>query len=168
MSQIRQRAIAIITMTSLAAIAAFAAGSASGSVTQCSALHLSAKMTVIGGSRGAGNVSYKLTLKNNGPGSCLINKHPGLRLVGKSGLGLPTHVKKIGSNGFVSIQAGKSVSQQLRFSPDIPGPGEPSHGACEPAAHKIVVSLNPTTVRGPILPPTPVCGHGAIQQKPLG
>lgn len=167
MSKLRRSILATVALTAIAGVAALAAGSASGSVSACNATNLTAKMTVIKGSGGLGHISYKLTLKNTSPGSCLVNTHPGLKLVKKNGKPLPTHVTKLGKNGFVSVHSGKSVSQQLRFSPDVPGPGEPTTGPCEPAAHTIVVFLNPTSVRGPIVPPTPVCEHGAIQQKAL-
>jgi Domain of unknown function (DUF4232) len=165
MKHLRRRLIPICAVAAVAAVGALAAASATGSVGSCA--HLSAKMTVVGGSAGAGHISYKLTLKNSGPGSCRVDTHPGLKLLKANGAGLPTHVTKVGPSGSVLIKAGKSASAQLRFSPDVPGPGEPSHGPCEPAAHKIKIIAS-TPVVGPISPATPVCEHGAIQQKPLG
>jgi hypothetical protein len=159
--------MAICSVTAVAAAGALAASSATGSVANCGSAHLSVKMTVIGGSSGAGHISYELTLKNSGPGSCRVDKHPGLKLLKANGGGLPTHVIKVGANGTVLIKEGKSASAQLRFSPDIPGPGERRQGPCEPAAHKIKIIASVPTV-GPISPPTPVCGHGAMQMKPLG
>jgi len=52
-----------------------------------------------------------------------------------------------------------------RFSPDIPGPGEPQTGrACEPTATKLrVVVSGGGTLLAPISPPTPVCEHGSLQ-----
>jgi hypothetical protein len=167
MKHLRRRLVAICSVAAVAAAGALAASSATGSVANCGSAHLSVKMTVINGSAGAGHISYKLKLKNSGPGSCRVDKHPGLKLLKGNGAGLPTHVTKVGPNGSILIKAGKSASAQLRFSPDIPGPGEPTHGSCEPAAHKIKVIASTPTV-GPVSPPTPVCEHGAIQQKPLG
>jgi hypothetical protein len=166
MKHFRATVLAIGVVAAVAAVAA-SAGSASASVPNCNATDLKAKMTVIQGSAGAGHISYKLTLKKTSPGTCLVNTHPGVKLLKANGTPLPTHVTKVGRKGFVSVRSGRSVSADLRFSPDIPGPGEPTRGPCEPAAHKIAVFLNPSSVRGPITPPTPVCGHGAIQQKPL-
>ncbi len=164
MIHLRGRLVAICSVTAVAVAGGFAASNASGAGGNCA--HLSVKMTVIGGSFGAGHVSYKLTLKNSGPGACRVDKHPGLKLLKANGAGLPTHVIKLGPAGSVLIKAGKSASAQLRFSPDMPGPGEPKRGPCEPAAHKIKV-IGSTPVVGPISPPTSVCEHGAMQQKPL-
>lgn len=157
-----------VCAAALVVVAAIAATSASGSVQQCSAQHLSAKMTLIKGSFGAGNVSYKLSVKNNGPGSCIMSTYPGLKLVSATGKALPTRVKPTQKAKTNVIPAGQTATAKLRFSPDIPGPGEPTHGACEPKAAKIVVSLNPTTVRGPINPPTSVCQKGLMTMTPLG
>ena len=98
-------------------------------------------MSVIPDSRGAGNVEYRLTIRYHGPSVCTVSSHPQLRLIGAGGERLPTHVKEEGPRGIAVIRLGEAVSAKLRFSPDIPGPGEPAHGPCEPLAHEVSVML---------------------------
>jgi hypothetical protein len=143
---------------------AFAATSASGFPKKCT---LHPEMTLIQGSRGAGNVGYRLTIRNSGPGACSVGRHPGLNLISESDEALPTTRVKTGPAGTVAIPVGGSVSARLRFSEDIPGPGEPGHGPCEPKAAKIRVHLGAGYRIGPIDPPTPVCDHGRIEEGSL-
>jgi hypothetical protein len=165
-------------LTSIAAFAAFAAtatGSATatptatGSAPRCAPAHVSAMMTQIPGSGSAGHIDYRVAIKNRGAASCTLGNHPGLRLLKTNGQRLPTHVTKLGRQRLVTITPGHSASARLHFSPDIPGPLEPVRGLCQPVAHKVTVFLTPTkSVVGPVRPPTPVCEHGAIAEKPLG
>jgi len=138
----------------------------------CKGSQLSAAMSVIPGSAGAGNIGYRLTLKNHG-GACILGDHPGLKLLKANGQGLPTRVIKSGRTAFgtMTVGTGHSTSARLRFSPDVAGPGEPGKGPCEPAAHKVKVLLSAPgsgTVTGAVKPPTSVCEHGSIQEQPLG
>jgi hypothetical protein len=167
MSRLRRILVPLGAAAALTSVAAFAAATAEGSGQRCSAAHISAKMTVIRGSAGAGHIGYKLTLKNSGRHSCSIGNHPGLKLLNAKGRGLPTHVTKFGKQRTVTIKPGHSAGAKLRFSPDVNGPGE--HGrTCEPAAHKVRVFLTASkSVVGPVTPATSVCEHGAIQEQAL-
>jgi hypothetical protein len=164
-------AAVVIGAGALAMFASTLAASASASTAApCRAARLTATMTHILGSEGAGNTGYLLTLKNKGSTPCRLGNHPGLRLLGKTGKPLPTHVSRIGPAATVTIAAHHAASARLRFSPDIPGTGEPGQGPCEPPAHAVRVSLivpgTGTTV-GPVKPPTSVCEHGTIAEQPL-
>ena len=159
-----QRRAAAICVAAVAVAAAFAAASASGSGGGC---QLAVRMTLINGSRGAGNVSYKLTLTNRGRRSCPVTNQPDLRLLGANGQNLPTKVIASGRAGSVLLKPGKSASGKLRFSPDIPGPGEPKRGPCEPKAHSIKALGGSAGVVGPISPPTSVCEHGTMRMTSL-
>lgn len=168
MSILSRRAVYIcaIAATALAALAATASGRPSGS---CNSSFLRAKMSLINGSRGAGSVGYLLTIRNHGPGVCVVNGHPELKLIGARGEPLPTRVKDQGQRGLKAIGLGETRSAKLRFSPDIPGPGEPTEGPCEPPAHEVKVILSQSiTVVAPVEPPTSVCEHGTIQEDELG
>jgi hypothetical protein len=89
-------------------------------------------------------------------------------LLDAHGLELPTHVIREGPTGTATIRPGHGVSALLRFSPDVPSVGEPVHARCEPIAHKVRVTLAPNSaVVAPIVPPTSVCGHGTIEERPL-
>jgi len=136
----------------------------------CAASKLTGAMKLIPGSAGAGHIGYALTLKNTTTKPCRLGNHPKLKLLEANGVGLPTHVVKLGSSTTLTLAAGHKASASLRFSPDIPSAGEPSYGPCEPAAHKVRVTLTgPGTgsLRVPVSPATSVCGRGAIDEKPL-
>jgi hypothetical protein len=64
----------------------------------------------------------------------------------------------------VVIAPGHYASATARFSPDIPGPGEPQTKQCEPTAYKVRIGVPPGggSVVGPVTPPTPVCLHGSM------
>jgi hypothetical protein len=71
----------------------------------------------------------------------------------------------------VTIAARGSKSARLRFSPDIPGRGEPKKGACEPKAYGVLVTLgSPASgeLTASVKPPTSVCQHGQIRAQPPG
>lgn len=169
MTKLRRRALATCALGSVALVAALTAGSASGSVQACSKSMLVVKMSVIKGSFGAGHVSYRLTVKNRGPGNCLLSTYPGLKLLTAKGKGLPTKVIRTQKAKTNVIPVGETAKATLRFSPDIPGPGEPKTGTCEPKASKIKVSLSGgSSVVGPIKPATSVCERGTMRMTPLG
>ena len=144
--------------------AGFAVSSASGLDKKC---WLSPKMTIIGGSHAAGSVGYRLTISNPDSWSCRIGRHPFLKLIGENGDFLPTSRVKVGPQGYLVIPAGGAVSARLRFSPDIPGPGEPTQGPCEPQATEIRVRTPWGYRAGPIHPRTSVCDHGKIEEGAL-
>ena len=80
---------------------------------------------------------------------------------------LPTHVwpARIGvaTAVLVTLEPGGYTSVTARFSPDVPGPGEPPGRQCEPTAYQLRVAARgggSTVV--PIVQPTPVCQHGRL------
>lgn len=169
--RIRQTALALVAVAAAGGMASTGAtGSPGGTLRLCTAPSLTASMNHIAGSDGAGQTGYRLTLRNSGSYQCTLGNHPGLRLLRANGHPLPTHVVPSGRSQAVVIAAGKSVSARLRFSPDVPGRGEPGRGPCEPRASKVRVILNETgsvSVVGAVKPPTSVCEHGAIRESPL-
>ena len=65
----------------------------------------------------------------------------------------------------VVLRPGAAAVATARFSPDVPGTGEPTDRQCEPTAVRARVVAPPgtgTTVV-PLRPPTPVCEHGRLQ-----
>jgi len=156
------------------ACASFAtAGAASGAPGACAPASLAAQMSVIRGSAGAGNIEYRLLLRDTGKGACNVSGHPALRLLGARGAVLPTHVTPIPPGvtaALIALAPGHSASATLRFSPDVPGAGEQSTGQCEPTARRVRVTLASPghgTLSAPILPPTPVCAHGGMTETLL-
>jgi hypothetical protein len=70
----------------------------------------------------------------------------------------------------VTLRHGRAAKADARFSPDIPGPGEPQTGApCEPKAYKVRVTVPPGggTLLAPVLPATKVCVHGNMSVTAL-
>ena len=130
-------------------------------------------MSVVKGSAGAGNIEYRLVLRNRSSYSCTVSGHPGLRLLGAGGAGLPTHVTPIPPGvtaALIMLAPGRSAAATLRFSPDVPGKGEQTTGQCEPTAHRVRVTLASPghgSLSGPIAPATPVCEHGGMTETLL-
>jgi hypothetical protein len=134
----------------------------------CRAADLAGVFAVVYGSAGAGSISYDLRLQNHSSSKCFVSGIPGLRLLGKTGKALPTKVvpDKPGALTAAKIilkPAGYAAST-ARFSPDVPGTGEPVSGAqCEPTAYSVKVApAGGGSFLIPVKPPTPVCEHGRL------
>jgi hypothetical protein len=68
----------------------------------------------------------------------------------------------------VRLRLGATAKATARFSPDVPGPGEPVGKTCEPKAYRLRVTPNGGgTLTVPIQPPTPVCEHGGMSFSAL-
>lgn len=133
----------------------------------CAGKNLSGKFFVVPGSAGAGNILYTLQLRNRSKKTCFVSGIPGLRLVGKTGKLLPTHVTPAHPGAMtavkVTLKPGAYAAATARFSPDVPGPGEGHPGQCEPTAYKLRVSPSGGgSLLAPLSPPTPVCEHGGM------
>ena len=119
-------------------------------------------------SAGAGNIVYALRLHNAGTTSCLLQGLPQVRLLGATGTPLPTKVlrdPRFTPKPFV-LRPGHTATAQARFTPDVPGPGESTTGACEPVAHTLRVTAGGASVTVPIQRPTRVCVHGRMTFTP--
>jgi hypothetical protein len=129
---------------------------------------LTGTFTGIRGSAGAGNIVYRLRVTNSSSEPCFVTGVPGLTLLDHVGHKLPTNARFGGKPGTLAavvapLAPGGSATLTARFSPDIPGHGEPQLKACEPTAHKLKVAPSGGgTVTVPISPPTPVCEHGSM------
>jgi hypothetical protein len=151
------------------AVAALSASTAFGqrSAVTCAGSQLAGRFAVILGSAGAGNISYKLTLKNTSATSCTVTGLPRGQLLGKTKKKLPTHIRAAHPGQLtailVTLVPGDSTYATARFSPDVPGPGEQVKGPCEPKAYWFRVNAprgGTTTVK--VSPPTAVCEHGTM------
>lgn len=165
------RAAAIAAAIPGAVLATTATTAARAPAAACVAARLSVKMTLTPGSGAAGHIGYTLAVKNRGGAACRMGNHPKLKLLRANGHGLPTHVVKLGAAKVVAIGAGKTARSSLQFSPDVPSGGEPTTGPCEPAAHRVRVTFTAPSSgagTGSVSPSTSVCGHGTIEEKPLG
>jgi Protein of unknown function (DUF4232) len=133
----------------------------------CRGSDLTGSFAVVPGSAGAGNIVYALRLKNRSNTVCSLTGTPIVELHGKTGTKLPTRIRPAHPGAqaavLVTLQPGGRAKATARFTPDVPGPGEPTGAQCEPRAYRLVVHPNGggrTTV--PIVPATPVCVHGML------
>jgi hypothetical protein len=136
----------------------------------CSGSQLKAAFNVVRGSAGAGNIVYKLVVTNKSTAQCSLSGTPVVRLYGKTGKALPTHVMPTFRPGLTAVLVrlvpGASAHATARFSPDVPGVGEPVSGRkCEPTAYTLRVYGRIGVAKAPIKPVTPVCEHGSLQMS---
>ena len=152
----------------LVVAAVLALGASPTSVQPCVATQLTGSFKVIYGSAGAGNISYRLRLRNRSSRTCFVSGLPGLRLLGKRGRTLPTKVVPAFRPGLTAVRVvlrpGRAAKAEARFSPDVPGVGETATGPCEPTAYRVRVTVPPAGSKlvAPVIPPTPVCEHGGM------
>jgi hypothetical protein len=153
----------------VAAAAALSASTAFGDRTgaDCKGSQLTGRFAVVPGSAGAGNIVYKLALKNTSATPCTVSGLPQGQLLGKTKAKLPTHIRAAHANQLtavlVTLAPGDRAYATARFSPDVAGTGEQTVGACEPKAYWFRVRApggGTTTVQ--LVPPTPVCEHGML------
>lgn len=156
-------------MAVVAAAAALAGPSTAVSMPACTGASLSGSFRGVPGSAGAGSISYNLRLRNRSTHACFVSGLAGLRLLGRSGKSLPTHVRTVHPGALTAVRVvmrpGGYAAATARFSPDVPGPGEPVAGRnCELTAYRVRVAVPPseTALVVPVLPATPVCEHGSI------
>jgi hypothetical protein len=162
---------ALIVAAALAVSASTAFGHRTGA--DCKGGQLAGRFAAVYGSAGAGNIVYKLTLKNTSTTPCTVTGLPQGQLLGQARTTLPTHVRAAHANQLtailVTLAPGDSTVATARFSPDVPGTGEQTVGACEPTAYWFRVRApggGTTTVK--LAPPTPVCEHGTLSFSAYG
>jgi hypothetical protein len=159
-------AIVAVTLIITSAVSA-------GGTPPCTGRDLSGTFSAVRGSAGAGQISYNLRLRNRTTRACFVSGIPGLRLVDRAGRLLPTHVAPAHPGQLTAVRVvlrpGGYVAATARFSPDVPGVGEPVGKTCERTAYRMRISPPPgggvTIV--PVVPPTPVCEHGGMQLSVL-
>jgi len=160
----------VVALTALAVVLA-AGVSAQGatSISFCKGVQLTGTFAAVPGSAGAGNISYLLVLRNRSTRICLVTGLPQFRLLGHYGKALPTRTfpshPGFATAVLVTLRPGQVTSVTARFSPDVPGVGEPANGPqCERTAYRLqVFARGGGSSVVPILPVTPVCEHGSMQ-----
>ena len=139
----------------------------------CTAAKLSGTFAEVPGSAGAGNIVYTLRLKNASRTRCTVTGIPGVTLLDRSGKALPSHPFPAHPGALTAVLVrlvpGDAATATARFSPDVPGPGEPVSGRrCEPVAYTLLVRPNGGgSLHAPIRPPTSVCEHGGMSWSVL-
>jgi hypothetical protein len=159
----------LLALLVVAAAVTASTASATTAVTFCGGSQLSGSFSVIRGSAGAGNISYRLVLENVSKIQCSLTGLPQGNLLGKVGQPLPTQVKAAFPGALTAILVrlppGHKAYATARFSPDVSGVGEPAAGKnCEPTSWFFRVSdRGGGRTRVTVAPPTPVCEHGQLQ-----
>lgn len=133
----------------------------------CAAGSLQGSFDGVPGSAGAGQITYRLTLTNNGATPCFVSGIPQVQLLGTTGSALPTSTSAEppapANPPNVSLQHGQSATADARFSPDVNGTGDNAPGQCQPTATVLrVTAPGGGTLDAPIQPPTPVCERGSL------
>ena len=142
-------------------------------VPPCVGAQLTGTFRGVPGSAGAGNIVYALRLRNHSSRTCFVSGLPRLQLLGRTSRALPTQVRPAASPAppavRVVLRPGRVARADARFTPDVPGPGEPVDRQCEPKAFRIRVTPPPGggMLIVPVSPPTPVCVHGRLNLKPF-
>ena len=160
----------------LVAACALPRATASSQVSSCAGSQLAGRFTRIVGSAGAGSVSYRLILKNTSNRECAVTGLPLGRLLGRYAKPLPTRVRAAFPGALTAVLVrllpGQATRATARFSPDVPGPGEPVESGsrrCEPIAYSFrVVGQGGGTTTARLIPPTSVCEHGALRFSAYG
>jgi hypothetical protein len=153
-------------------VAAAAAQTETRAAPPCRAAHIRGTFAVVPGSAGAGNIVYRLSVQNRSGATCFVSGLPVVTLLGRLGRALPTHVVPArpgaGTAAMIVLRAGAKAKADARFSPDVPGPGEPVIRRCEPVAYRLRVRAAGGSVLVPLAPPTAVCEHGTLQFSLFG
>lgn len=134
----------------------------------CAADALGGAFSVVEGSAGAGQVSYRLRLTNTGGSACFLSGLPAVRLLDAQGAPLPTHGSAAQPGRATAVRVvlgpGESAVAEARFSPDVPGPSEQEPGPCEPTAAALrVAAPGGGSLAAPVRPPTPVRSRGTLR-----
>jgi hypothetical protein len=158
----------------LVTAAASGASAATNGVSACKGSQLAGTFRAIPGSAGAGNIVYALLLKNVSSSTCRVNGLPHGTLLGKTGKALPTHVvpafKGALTAVLITLAPGRQARATARFSPDVPGPGEPvTARQCEATSYWFrLAAPGGGTAKVKLAPATPVCEHGRLQFSAYG
>jgi Protein of unknown function (DUF4232) len=134
--------------------------------TACTGDAMTGSFTEIPGSPGAGQISYRLRVKNASPVACFVSGLPNVQLLAQGGADLPTNARAAqpgtATAARVVLQPGSSASADARFSPDVNGTGDQTNGPCQPKAVTLRVALGGAPLDAPITPPTSVCERGTL------
>ena len=164
----------LVVVVLLAALAGPGRGQGGSRASFCTGAQLAGTFAVVPGSAGAGSIVYALRLTNRSARTCSVTGLPVARLLDRARKPLPTHVHAASPGALTAVLVilapRRSAKATARFSPDVPGPGEPTTTTqCEPAAYWLRITARgggTTTVR--VKPPTPVCEHGQLQFTAYG
>jgi hypothetical protein len=134
--------------------------------TACTGDAMTGSFAEIPGSPGAGQISYRLLVKNASPVACFVSGLPSVQLLAQGGGDLPTNARAAqpgtATAARIVLQPGASASADARFSPDVNGTGDQTNGPCQPKAVTLRVALGGAPLDAAITPPTSVCERGTL------
>jgi hypothetical protein len=140
----------------------------------CTGAQLAGTFLAVSGSGAAGHISYQLNVRLYSGSTCFVSGLPRIRLLSRLRKPLPTKVVPAFPPGLLAarvvVTPERGARAQARFSPDVPGVGEPVAGRnCERPAYYLRVTLPPgrATFLAPVKPATPVCEHGTMTVSAL-
>lgn len=126
---------------------------------------------VVPASEGAGHVAADIAFKNVSGHTCTVSGFPGVSLLASNDHPLPTNVLRNSAVAVTTIKVapGAWVHAEMRYSPNVPGPGEPGTGQCEPMTVHALAQLPGDSAWAPVTldHPTTVCEKGELQVKPF-
>ncbi|MGI8493486.1 MAG: DUF4232 domain-containing protein [Acidimicrobiales bacterium] len=131
---------------------------------------MTATFTIIPGSAGAGHVEGRIVLVNVGTNPCRTGGYVGVQLLGASDTPLPTKVVRDTGTPVTTIvvPAGGAASALVRFSPDVPGPGDNPGPSCQPVASgSEITPPNDTSFVIAHGPQSSVCEQGTLEVRAL-
>jgi Protein of unknown function (DUF4232) len=132
----------------------------------CLASSLAGAFAGVPGSAGAGQITYRLRLTNQGDSTCAVAGVPSVKLLAQDESTLPTNVEPARPSdtnaGRVVLSPGDAATADARFSPDVPGTGDDAGPQCEPKAYTLRVTIGSGEVDAPVTPATPVCERGSL------
>ena len=100
-----------------------------------------------------------------------MNGYPALSLLASDFHALPTNVlhATAAAPTLITVAPGAWIHSEIRYSANIPGPGEPTTGQCEPETVHAQAKLPGDTAWAKITldNPTTVCESGSVEAKPF-
>ncbi|MFL6110226.1 MAG: DUF4232 domain-containing protein [Catenulispora sp.] len=147
------------------------ASSASAHGNRCTAAEMpGGTWKTVPGSEGAGHVAADISLRNTSTHPCTVAGYPAVSLLASDQHPLPTNVVRFPTAvTTVTVAPGAWVHSEVRYSPNIPGPGEPQTGECEPMTVHALAQLPGDTAWAKVTLPAPtmVCEKGTLEAKPF-
>jgi hypothetical protein len=135
----------------------------------CTGDAMSGSFSLVPGSAGAGQVVYRLRVKNASPVACFVSGFPKVQLLGSGGAELPTNETPdqpgTATAERVVLAPDGAATADVRFSPDVPGTGDQTGSQCQPNATTLRVALGGAPLDVAVSPPTPVCERGTLQYR---
>lgn len=157
---------ATVVQTTTVRVTTEQATTTSSAASACTGDAMTGSFAEVPGSPGAGQISYKLTVKNASPVACFVSGLPNAQLLGQGGADLPTNVTAAqpgtATAARIVLQPGDSATATARFSPDVNGVGDNTNGPCQPKAFTLRVALGGAPLDATISPPTSVCEQGSL------